>query len=189
MTAQTAPPEAAVASDPHWAARMQRLRDRKPVERELHVYDDDSPRRDVEMARLAVTAARAEASDAEAPERAEQRRRLRKLESELEAAEADLAQHRVTLRFRALPRDVYEALQAAHPPTKEQEANGEAYNVDTFAPALIAATSVDGMTEAEATELLTSWNQAEAGALFGTAVAVNTVTRVSLGNASGPTLG
>lgn len=185
----TTPPPAAVAQDAHWAARMARLRARKPVERELRVYDDESGRRDVDLARMAVMSGRAELDDAEPSDRAEKRRRLTKLERELAAAEAALAEHTVALRFRALPRDVFEALQTLHPPTKEQEGKGETYNVETFAPTLISACSVDGMTESEAAELLKTWNQAEAAALFGTAITVNTITRLDLGNGFGPTLG
>ncbi|CAM5626548.1 hypothetical protein SAURM35S_07358 [Streptomyces aurantiogriseus] len=55
------------------------------------------------------------------------------------------------------------------PPTDEQAADGAAFNPDTFPAALIAASSTDGMTEAEARELLDAWSAPDANALWETA--------------------
>lgn len=70
----------------------------------------------------------------------------------------------VTVKYRALPSNDYDELQAAHPPTAEQKRNGQIYNVDTFAPALISAVSWEPkMTVDEAREIYTSpdWSGGE----------------------------
>ena len=86
----------------------------------------------------------------------------------------------VTLTFRALPRPDYERLQAAHPPSDADRAQGKAYNVETFAPALLAASSTDGMTLTDAEDICRTWNLAEVSMLFGAAVSVNETARVTL---------
>ena len=47
------PPAAAVARDPHWAAKMQRLRARRLPERSVSFLDDQAGKRDVADAALA----------------------------------------------------------------------------------------------------------------------------------------
>jgi hypothetical protein len=110
------------------------------------------------------------------------------------------------LLFRSMGRKAYEALIEAHPPTPEQtlefqEQNpildpktGEMvpnvklrppYNVDTFAPALIAASCVEpDMSAEEVEELISDWNDTEVMELWVAALEVNTQRRVaSWGNA------
>lgn len=119
------------------------------------------------------------------------------------------------LHLLGLPRAVFEQLQVLHPPTEEQKAKKETYDLEAFLPALIAATvvenpddapvltldDVDGykpdvvlpgrlMSAAEVDALLKPWNQAEVGYLWGKALAVCTQARnPSLPFASGRTGG
>ena len=75
----------------------------------------------------------------------------------------------VFLRFQAISSTEYDALVASHPPTKKQRESGNAYNVDGFAPALIAACSLEPkMSLEEATALYTakSWSGGEITDLF-----------------------
>ena len=49
----------------------------------------------------------------------------------------------LTLKFQAIGARNYDKLVAKHPPKPEQRADGASFNMDTFAPALIAAVSVE----------------------------------------------
>lgn len=67
----------------------------------------------------------------------------------------------------------YDALLTKHPPTSEQKVNGNTFNTDTFAPALLAAVCVDPDIDAKGwTDVWTSenWNRGEVTALFWQAV-------------------
>src|SRR5687767_897063 len=48
----------------------------------------------------------------------------------------------VTLTFRAIGMKAYDKLVSKHPPKPDQRVDGASFNMDTFAPALIAACSV-----------------------------------------------
>lgn len=75
----------------------------------------------------------------------------------------------LTLALTALSAKAYDDLLAAHPPTKEQKAEGEGYNPDTFAPAVIAAVVTEPkLTVEQATEIWTgeTWNRGELRDLF-----------------------
>ncbi len=88
-----------------------------------------------------------------------------------------------TLHFTALGRLEYEALLLAHPATADQKARGEGYNVDTFVPAIVAATVVDPdtgehpLSVADVVGLFAVWNQAEVGQVWQTALSVCTQAR------------
>ncbi|MFE0642809.1 MULTISPECIES: hypothetical protein [unclassified Streptomyces] len=147
-----------------WEEKMERLRRRSLPERVLRICDVPALRTEHDEARRAADRARLLAeSDADngvfAERAAEAARRY-------EAAAKALRQASVHLTFRALPRPVLEELIHAHPPTDEQAADGAAFNPDTFPAALIAASSTDGMTEAEARELLDAWSAPDANALW-----------------------
>ena len=63
----------------------------------------------------------------------------------------------------------------AHPPTTEQRKRGASYNIDTFAPALVAACSLEPrLTFEQAKELKDSpdWSGGEFGDIYGRAMAV-----------------
>ncbi|MGW1878434.1 hypothetical protein [Streptomyces sp. NPDC001975] len=147
-----------------WEQKMERLRRRSLPERVLRICDNAALRAEYDEARRAADRARVLArSDADngllAERAAETGRRY-------DAAAAALRTASIHLTFRALPRPVLEELLHTHPPTDEQAADGSAFNPDTFPAALISASSTDGMTEAEARELLDAWSAPDANALW-----------------------
>jgi hypothetical protein len=80
----------------------------------------------------------------------------------------------VTLK--AIGSKAYDDLLAAHPPTNDQRKDGQTYNADTFAPALIAACSVTpALTAEQATQIWESdeWSRGELTQLFLGCVEVN----------------
>ncbi|MEU2755295.1 hypothetical protein [Streptomyces albidoflavus] len=189
-TEAAAPPAEAVARDPHWAAKMARLRARSLPERPAVFTDDPSLKTAVADAALrlarARTAAAAEALTQEVPEESREewvqgRPEVLAADAALAAADAALEAGTIRLTFRALPRPVWANLLAKHPPTEEEADQGHEYNVATFPAALIAASSVDGMSEDEAQELLDTWSDPDAKALFTAAILVNQTLRVDLG--------
>ena len=79
------------------------------------------------------------------------------------------------IKYQAISSKAYDDLQASHPPSSKDKAQGASYNVDTFAPALIAAVScIPRLTLAEATEIHQSedWSGGEIGNLFMNALLV-----------------
>lgn len=105
----------------------------------------------------------------------------------------------VRMVFQSIGRKAYDALLMAHPPTEEQVAEFQdenrqkdgspgkgkpPYNIETFAPALIAASCVDPeLTPEQVEELWDEWNSTELAELWMAALAVNTQRRVvHLGN-------
>lgn len=177
---RTEPPAATVARDPHWSAKMDRLRQRKPLEAYVTITLDDQAKTAASKAEMDLAAARArvERQNGKADEKHPEVVKARKA---AEAAQGHLTDSTIKLGFRSLPRDVYESLMADHPPAPDQEAKGEVFNLDTFPAALVAACSIDGMPLEDAQELLNNWNQSEAAALFQAAQYVNTMSRLELG--------
>lgn len=184
------PPADAVARDPHWAAKMARLRARRLPERAVSFLDDQDLKQRVTDAALdmakARTSAVGRASEMEVP--ADDRESWALAQPEVLAAQAALDEARwalaagtLSLTFRALPRPAWEQLLREHAPTEEQADLGHEYNVETFPTALVSASSVDGMSEAEAQELLDTWSDADAKALFTAALLVNQTMRADLG--------
>ncbi|MET8956707.1 hypothetical protein ACWEQN_35810 [Streptomyces sp. NPDC004129] len=199
MATTVEPPAAAVARDAHWAAKMARLRARKLPERSIAICDDQDVKTAVTDAAVALAKARA-AAMAECVEqgiREEQRDawvasnpQVLAADTALSAAQDALAEATLTLTFRALPRPVWEQLLADHAPTEAQADKGMEYNVDTFPAAVISACHVErdeagaeaeGMSAADAQELLDVWADAEAKLLFTAALAVNQTMRADLG--------
>lgn len=172
----TEPSLAESAVSGSWQAKMQRLQSRPPLERKLKVLDDDDLKNRIAKARRDVE--RHKARDPEGDE-------VAGAQAELDRLEAEAAERTIVLTFRGLPRKAYEQLIVDHPPTKDQKAKGMEYNVDTFAPALVSACSVDGMPVEDARMLLEEWNQTEAGMLFGAALAVNQEQRLEVGLGNG----
>lgn len=87
--------------------------------------------------------------------------------------DGDGEQQEVELLFRAIGATAYDKLVSKHPPTTEQRAEGNTFNLDTFGPALIAECSVEPeMTYAEAKEIWTSpdWSRGEVITLYKHAV-------------------
>lgn len=90
---------------------------------------------------------------------------------------ADEDGNEITLqvKFQAISSKAYDDLIAANPPTSKQRQAGAAYNVDTFAPALIAAVSLEPKLSVEqAKEIYTSpdWATGEVGEFFVSALRV-----------------
>ncbi|WP_328925565.1 hypothetical protein OG429_13520 [Streptomyces sp. NBC_00190] len=193
------PPPAAVARDPHWAAKMERLRARRLAERTLSICDDPTLKAAVTEAALRLARARTEAgsasieqgiSEAARAEWVAQQPEVLAAEGELDDAQRELDAATLRLTFRALPRPAWEQLLRDHPPTEAQADIGMEYNVETFPAALIAAchlerddtgTEVPSMSETDAQELLDAWADADAKALFTTALVVNQTLRADLG--------
>lgn len=147
-----------------WEQKMERLRRRSLPERVLQICDDAALRAEYDEARRAADRARILAeSDADNSVLAE---RAAETGRRYDAAAEALRAASIYLTFRALPRPVLEELLHAHPPTDEQAADGAAFNPDSFPAALISASSTDGMTDAEASELLDMWSAPDANALW-----------------------
>ncbi|MDX2996628.1 hypothetical protein, partial [Streptomyces scabiei] len=176
--ARPAPPAAAVAADAHWAAKMQRLRDRHLAETTFVICDDQQIRTRYLRAQRAFELAFSYAEDN--PDEDEARTELAKATADRDEAKTAYDEIAIPVKFRALPRPALEALYKAHPPSESEAEDGATWG-KTFPAALIAAASVDGMTEAEAQELLDSWSLAEANAMFNAAHGVQTTTRSDMG--------
>ncbi|REE61445.1 hypothetical protein BX257_4023 [Streptomyces sp. 3212.3] len=193
------PPASAVAKDAHWAAKMARLRARKLSERTVSICDEPELKTQVADAAMKLAAARA-AATAECLEQGvgeEQRDAFVASNPQVIAADAaltraqdELADATLTLTFRALPRPVWEQLLREHGPSEAQADQGMEYNVDTFPAALISACHVErdadgaeleGMSVADAQELLDTWSDAEAKVLFTAALVINQSLRADLG--------
>jgi hypothetical protein len=178
--AKPEPPAAAVAADAHWAAKMERLRARQSPTATLRICDDDDAKADLARAER-LQGRTADEADLE-PDDPEVKRR-----AENAAAAVERARQRVedatlvVLHFRGLPRPAFLDLVKKHPPTEEQAEDGHEWNEDTFAPALISAASVDGMTVDDAGELLTTWATQEANNLFNAAYQPQLANRTDLG--------
>lgn len=82
----------------------------------------------------------------------------------------------LTISLQAIGSSAYDELISKHPPTAAQRKENAAYNVDTFAPALLAQCMTSPvMTEDEARELWTSdqWSRGELMQMFMSCVEVN----------------
>lgn len=75
----------------------------------------------------------------------------------------------IALRYKAISSADYDRLLNDHPPTAAQRRDNNAYNIDTFAPALISACCVEPrLSYDQAREIYTSdaWSAGELGGLF-----------------------
>ena len=172
------PPAAAVASDAHWAAKMERLRSRQLAETTFVICDDAEVRARHQRAKNALELAQAYAK--EHPDDTEAAADLDRTQAAYEEAKSAYDQVAIVLRFRALPRTALEALYKQHQPSEAESDEGKQW-ADSFPPALIAAASVDGMSEDDARELLSTWSLAEADSMFNAAYSVQNTTRADLG--------
>lgn len=83
----------------------------------------------------------------------------------------------VTLVFQSIGSAAYDKLVAKYPPSQAQKNQGLQYNIDRFAPALVAECCVDPeMSLEDALEIWESdtWNRGELNLLFMAAIEVNT---------------
>jgi hypothetical protein len=113
-----------------------------------------------------------------------QRKLVRRLQTERDAAlaAADIVTEHLT--FRSIGAKRYDDLVALHPPTEQQKADAaelnmvRTYDPDTFLPALIASTCiVPVMTAEQVGELRDEWNATEYMDLVQAALEVSNVKR------------
>jgi hypothetical protein len=168
-TTKTAPPAQAVAADPHWTATRERLAARTRPTARMTICDDHAVKETLSRAQFAARTAKAAVDATDTPEN---QAAFETAQTGLEAAQAAFDEAAIVLKFQALERPMLERLKKEHQPTEEQAEEGFVFNVDTFAPALIAAASLDGMTEADARHYLDTWSEAEAISLWNTAYGV-----------------
>lgn len=167
-----------------WATLAKRLDALKPAVATFTICDDPDLRARLNDAKNAADEADATlktlATDEEA---ARPLLELRAKQATAELAEAQKAFDKaaIRLRFQALPRQELEALQNAHPASEKEEEAGEEYAMDTFAPALISAASLDGMPAEYAKQALDTWSAADAQALWRAAWGIQHTSRTDLG--------
>ncbi|MFF9632873.1 hypothetical protein [Streptomyces fradiae] len=178
-TTKPAPPAQAVAKDAHWAAKLERLRTRQRPTATLTICDDHTARKALEDARRTHLLASVKADGA--PDDTDLQLRARIAEQRLDQAQATFDEAAIVLTFQALERPAFEALCRAHPPTEEQAEDGQIVNIESLAPELIAAASLDGITPDLARDFLDTWAQAEASQLFQTAWDVQSTVRADVG--------
>lgn len=93
----------------------------------------------------------------------------RTLKFNVYTVDADGEEVALGVKYQALSSKQYDDLVSEHPPSQKERAQGAVYNVDTFAPAIIAAVSVEPkLTVEQATELYKSqeWSGGEITSLF-----------------------
>lgn len=91
-------------------------------------------------------------------------------------ADGDGEQQEVKLTFQAIGAVQYDKLVSKHPPKPEQRVDGASFDIDSFAPALIAAVSVEPEMELkDAQEIWASpeWSRGDLMVLFRHAVELN----------------
>lgn len=125
--------------------------------------------------------AKALSEDTEADTRTAIEGQAKTAQKDLAAAQKAYDAHTIVLKFTALDRKELQALMAKHPPTEKEEADGDEFHFDTFAPALVAAASLDGMPLDKATQYLDTWTPPDARALWQAAWTVQHVQRTDLG--------
>lgn len=80
------------------------------------------------------------------------------------------------MKFQSIGAGAYDKLVSKHPPTNSQRVDGASFNMDTFAPALIAACSVEPDIEPDQAKQLwesEDWSRGELMVLFRNAVEIN----------------
>lgn len=80
------------------------------------------------------------------------------------------------MKFQSIGAQAYDKLVAKNPPTNAQRVDGASFNMDTFAPALIAACALEpeiSNDEAKAIWESEDWSRGELMVLFRNAVEIN----------------
>lgn len=178
-TTSVEPPAQAVAKDAHWAATRDRLRNRQRPTATMTICDDDQVKQGLDEARKGQLRAKLQLDSD--PDNQVLKAALAGMEERLAAAQAAFDDAAIVLRFQALERPAFEDLKKNHPPTEEQAEEGLIVNIEAIAPPLIAASSLDGITEDDAQHYLDTWAEAEAARLFQTAWDVQSVVRFDVG--------
>lgn len=168
-----------------WAALEERLAQVKKPVRTLSLCQDTTIReRFMEAQKADAHAQQALTSlpkDTEREVRAVYEQGAKAAKTKLAAAQKAYDAHVIVLRFTALERKQLEALQAAHPAGEADEAGGQDYAMETFAPALISAASMDGMPVEKAALYLDTWAPGDASDLWNAAWSIQHTKRTDLG--------
>lgn len=167
-----------------WATLAKRLDALKSAVATFTICDDPDLRARLNEAKTAAADAEASLKSLGADDEAARPMfELRAKQATAELAEAQKAFDKaaISLRFQALPRQELETLQNAHPASEKEEEAGEEYAMDTFAPALISAASLDGMPADYAKQALDTWSAADAQALWRAAWGIQHQSRTDLG--------
>jgi len=168
-----------------WDALAQRLDNVKKPVQAFHLCDDVAVRDRYLTAKQEAEQAdaylKALAKDTDTEARALVEKQAKDAKAELAAAQKAYDAHTVTLRFTALERQQLEQLQNLHPASEEDEAKGNDFAFDEFAPALISAASLDGMPVDAARRYLDTWTPADAMALWRAAWNIQHQQRTDLG--------
>ncbi|MER6249383.1 hypothetical protein [Streptomyces griseorubiginosus] len=173
------PPAAAVAADAHWAATREKLRNRSRPVAPLTICDDLEAKKALENARFLVRSVSAQLESD--PDSTDLSKELAAANKTLDAAQEAFDAVAIRLQFQALRRPDFEDMKRRHPPTEEQAEDNYVVNLDTIAPELIAASSLNGITEEDAKYYLEEWGEGEAASLFNTAWNVQSSTRMDMG--------
>lgn len=154
------------------------------------LFDRESALQADRARRVALAAAGGDQAAAEQQDAAFVESELAPLRATVTAARKAVADATDTYVMQAVGRRRYHSLLEAHPPRdadheKVRQHSGDPkdsaqFNADTFPPALFHACCVSHeLTPAEVAAMFDEWNEAEFGALFAAAVAVNTTRRVA----------
>jgi hypothetical protein len=174
-----------MTSTTDWDALEARLNKVKKPVRTFKLCQDDDIRERFLRARYANEQAQQRLKDlpkdTEADARAVYQQEAKTAAAELTAARKAYDAETIVLRFAALERKHLEALQAAHPASETDEAKGDDYAMETFAPALVSAASLDGMPVEAAARYLDTWSPADASALWDAAWSIQHTQRTDLG--------
>jgi gas vesicle protein len=170
-----------------WDAIQKKLDSMPKPTQTLHLCSDPEIRDRYQQAKQ--VAQRAEdhlkslSKDADKDALALVRKQTREAQDALAKAQADYDEHTVVLTFQALERGALEALIKEHPPTEEDEErdNNAEFHFNTFAPALLAASSVDGMPVEYAQHAMQTWALDDWKSLWGAAWLVQQRKRTDLG--------
>jgi hypothetical protein len=168
-----------------WEALEARLNSVKKPVRTLKLCDDADIRDRYQEAQRSAEQTdaylRSLGEDADPEARALVEKQAKDAKAELAAATKAYDAHTITLRFTALERQELEKLQNKHPASEEDEALGNDFAFDTFAPELISAASLDGMPADAAHRYLNTWTSADAAALWRAAWSIQHQQRTDLG--------
>lgn len=168
-----------------WAEKQQRLDTMPRPTQPLRICADPDIRDRFRAAKEAVPRAedylKSLAKDADKDVLAMVKKQVKETQEELKAAQAAYDDNTVVLTFKALERGELRTLIAEHPPLEEDEEKGAEFHFDTFAPALIAAASLDGMPLEYATGAMTQWLLSDWQALWNAAWGVQQRQRTDLG--------
>lgn len=168
---------------PAWDELQRKLDGLKPAIATFTICDDENLRVRLGQAKAELASAEARLKEAasDGADTAAAEYRVEAARTELAAAQAAHDERAVTLRFRAIPRKQLAALEREHPANEEEEANGEEFHMDDFAPAVIAAASLDGMPLEYAVTCMSEWSAADSRDLWSAAYGIQHRNRSDLG--------